>query len=247
MLTKLQFSLSVTLLFACGFLYQFTLKPSCLICYLPSYKSQKGLEALLGRGRIIVFLETSERMEPTPLVSCAVESAAKVYPEQPVLLLMKGLNNSMQLPPNSTSAALSLLSAIDNVFLFPLDMKSLFEDTPLFSWYTQINSSTERFWLHISSDASRLAFIWKYGGVYMDTDVISIRPIPEDNFLAAQKSQFSSNGVFGFLPHHPFLWECMENFVENYNPNIWGHQGPELMTRLLRVWCKLRDFQEGMS
>lgn len=108
----------------------------------------------------------------------------------------------------------------------------------------QINSSTERFWLHISSDASRLAFIWKYGGVYMDTDVISIRPIPEDNFLAAQKSQFSSNGVFGFLPHHPFLWECMENFVENYNPKIWGHQGPELMTRLLRVWCKLKDFQE---
>ena len=139
MLTKLQFSLSVTLLFACGFLYQFTLKPSCLICYLPSYKSQQGLEALLGRGRSIVFLETSERMDPTPLVSCAVESAAKVYPEQPVLLLMKGLNNSMQLPLNSTSPALSLLSAIDNVFLFPLDMKSLFEDTPLFSWYTQVS------------------------------------------------------------------------------------------------------------
>ncbi|XP_057596293.1 alpha-1,4-N-acetylglucosaminyltransferase [Hippopotamus amphibius kiboko] len=244
MLTKLQLSLSVTLLFACGFLYQFTLKSSCLFTYLLPYKPQQGLQALLGHGRSIVFLETSERVEPSPLVSCAVESAAKVYPEQPVLLLMKGLNNSMPLPPNATSPALSLLSAIDNVFLFPLDMKSLFEDTPLFSWYAQVNSNAERYWLHISSDASRLAFIWKYGGIYMDTDVISIRPIPEDNFLAAQKSQFSSNGVFGFLPHHPFLWECMENFVENYNPKIWGHQGPQLMTRILRVWCKLRDFQE---
>ncbi|XP_026947559.1 alpha-1,4-N-acetylglucosaminyltransferase [Sagmatias obliquidens] len=244
MLMKLQLSLSVILLLACGFLYQFTQKSSCLFPHLPPYKSQQGLEALLGHGRSIVFLETSERMELSPLVSCAVESAAKVYAEQPVLLLMKGLNNSTQLPPNSTSPALSLLSAIDNVFLFPLDMKSLFEDTPLFSWYTQINSSAERYWLHVSSDASRLAFIWKYGGVYMDTDVISIRPIPEDNFLAAQTSQFSSNGVFGFLPHHPFLWQCMENFVENYNSDIWGHQGPELMTRILRVWCKLRDFQE---
>lgn len=78
----------------------------------------------------------------------------------------------------------------------------------------------------------------------MDTDVISIRPIPEENFLAAQGSQHSSNGVFGFLPHHPFLWACMENFVEHYNSHIWGNQGPKLMTRMLKMWCKLQDFQE---
>lgn len=110
--------------------------------------------------------------------------------------------------------------------------------------FLQINASVESNWLHVSSDASRLAIIWKYGGIYMDTDVISIRPIPEENFLAAQSSQYSSNGVFGFLPHHPFLWECMENFVEHYNSDIWGNQGPSLMTRMLRLWCKLRDFQE---
>nr|KAF6419798.1 alpha-1,4-N-acetylglucosaminyltransferase [Molossus molossus] len=243
MLKKFQLCLLVILLLSCGFLYQLFLKSSCLFC-LPPYKSQQGPEALLGKGRSIVFLETSERTEPSPLVSCAVESAAKVYPEQPVTFFMKGLSSSLQLPPNSTHPAFSLLSAIDNVFLFPLDMKRLFEDTPLFSWYTQINVSEQRHWLHVSSDASRLAIIWKYGGVYMDTDVISIRPIPEENFLAAQASRYSSNGIFGFLPHHAFLWECMENFVEHYNSYIWGNQGPELMTRMLRLWCRLEDFQE---
>ncbi|XP_057353996.1 alpha-1,4-N-acetylglucosaminyltransferase-like [Manis pentadactyla] len=244
MLKELQLSLSVILLLACVFFYQLTLKSVCLFSCLPPYKSQQGLEALLSHGRSIVFLETSERMEPSPLVSCAVESAAKIYPEQPVVLFMKGLNNSTQLPTNSTYRALSLLSAIDNVFLFPLDMERLFEDTPLLSWYSQINASAERHWLHVSSDACRLAIIWKYGGIYMDTDVISIRPIPEENFLAAQSSRYSSNGVFGFLPRHPFLWECMENFVEHYNSDIWGNQGPNLMTRMLKLWCKLRDFQE---
>lgn len=78
----------------------------------------------------------------------------------------------------------------------------------------------------------------------MDTDVISIRLIPEENFLAAQSSKFSSNGVFGFLPHHPFLWACMENFVEHYDSQVWGKQGPDLMSRMLRVWCRLGDFQE---
>ncbi|XP_011371517.1 alpha-1,4-N-acetylglucosaminyltransferase [Pteropus vampyrus] len=243
MLKELQLLLLVILLLLCGFLYQLTLKSSCYFC-LPPDEFQQGPEALLGKGRIIVFLETSERVEPSPLVSCAVESAARVYPEQPVAFFMKGLSDSMQLPPNSTYTAFSLLSAIDNVFLFPLNMKRLFEDTPLFSWYTQINASAQRNWLYVSSDASRLATIWKYGGIYMDTDIISIRPIPEENFLAAQASQDSSNGVFGFLPHHSFLWECMENFVEHYNSDIWGNQGPILMTRMLRVWCKLKNFQE---
>ncbi|XP_003476556.1 alpha-1,4-N-acetylglucosaminyltransferase [Cavia porcellus] len=244
MLKELQLSLSVGLLLACGFLYQVTLRSSCLFSCLPSSKSQQGPDALLSQGHSIVFLETSERREPPPLVSCAVESAAKTYPEQPVIFFMKGLNDSTQVPPNSSNPGFSLLSAIDNVFLFPLDLNRLFEDTPLFSWYTRINSNAERYWLHVSSDASRLAIIWKYGGIYMDTDVISIRPIPDENFLAAQSSKVSSNGVFGFSPHHPFLWACMENFVEHYNSGIWGNQGPRLITRMLKLWCKLRDFKE---
>lgn len=108
----------------------------------------------------------------------------------------------------------------------------------------QVNASAQSNWLHVSSDAARLAVIWKYGGIYLDTDVISIRPVPEDNFLAAQASHFSSNGVFGFLPRHPFLWGCMENFVEHYDSDTWGHQGPDLLSRMLRVWCRLGDFQE---
>ncbi|ELW48590.1 alpha-1,4-N-acetylglucosaminyltransferase [Tupaia chinensis] len=243
-LKGLQLSLSVILLLACGFLYQLSLKSNRLFSCLPPFKSQQRLEALLSHGRSIVFLETSERTDPPPMVSCAVESAAKIYPGQPVAFFMKGLNNSTQLPSNATPPALSLLSAIDNVFLFPLDMRTLFEDTPLFSWYTRVNVSAERNWLHVSSDAARLAVIWKYGGIYMDTDVISIRPIPEENFLAAQASQYSSNGVFGFRARHPFLWGCMENFVEHYNSDIWGQQGPALLTRMLKLWCRPGDFQE---
>ncbi|XP_042521689.1 alpha-1,4-N-acetylglucosaminyltransferase [Dipodomys spectabilis] len=244
MLKELQVSLSLVLLLACGFLYRLSLRSRCLFSCLPPFKSPQGSEDLLRQGRSIVFIETSERMEPTPLVSCAVESAAKVYPKQPVAFFMKGLSNATQLLPNSSYPALSLLLAIDNVFFFPLDMERLFEGTPLYAWYTHINSDKEKYWLHVSSDASRLAIIWKYGGIYMDTDIISLRPIPEANFLAAQGSRSSSNGVFGFEPRHPFLWACMENFVEHYNSHLWGNQGPLLMTRMLRVRCRLGDFQE---
>ncbi|KAL1782749.1 alpha-1,4-N-acetylglucosaminyltransferase [Sigmodon hispidus] len=235
MLKELHLSLSLVLVFTCGLLYQLTLRSNCFFACLPFFTSPQGPEGLLHNGRSIVFIETSERMEPPPLVSCAVESASKIYPERPVIFFMKRLSNTTQLTSNVSYPAFSLLSAIDNVFFAPLDMKKLFEDTPLFSWYTKVNSSTEKHWLHVSSDASRLAIIWKYGGIYMDTDVISIRPIPEENFLAAQGTRYSSNGVFGFLPHHPFLWACMENFWRRYY-QVWDSEPIFNGSYALHLW-----------
>ncbi|XP_028918811.1 alpha-1,4-N-acetylglucosaminyltransferase [Ornithorhynchus anatinus] len=245
MLKELQISLVIILMFVCGFLYEIILKPKCFFPCIPTFKNLVKLEDVVTHGRGIFFLETSDRLEPPPLVSCAVESASRIYRDRPVVFFLKGLNGNLShLPSNSTNKALSLLSRIANVFLFPLDMKTLLQETPLSTWYSQINPQAQKNWLHISSDASRLAVVWKFGGIYMDTDVISIRPIPSENFLAGQSSRDSSNGVFGFVRHHPFLWQCMENFVENYNGDVWGHQGPALMTRVLELWCNLTDFQE---
>lgn len=139
MLKELHLSLSLVLMFACGLLYQLTLRSQCFFTCLPLFTSPQGPDGLLRSGRSIVFIETSERVEPPPLVTCAVESAAKIYPEQPIIFFMKKLSNATQLTPNASYPAFSLLSAIDNVFFVPLDMKKLFEDTPLFSWYTKVS------------------------------------------------------------------------------------------------------------
>ncbi|CAN2391463.1 acetylglucosaminyltransferase activity [Pristimantis euphronides] len=84
--------------------------------------------------------------------------------------------------------------------------------------------------------------IWKYGGIYMDTDVISIRLIPEGNFLAAEHSQSTSSSVFGLSPYHKLSWEFMEDFVQNYRGEVWGHQGPKLFTRIVKKYCGLPQF-----
>ncbi|XP_078523929.1 alpha-1,4-N-acetylglucosaminyltransferase [Lissotriton helveticus] len=234
--------LSIMSIVVCGVLYGLSLNMGCLLC-LPvfSNKPQK-LENILKPGTGIIFLETSDRLEPRPLVSCAVESAARIYPERPVVFLMKGLVNHTVEETNRTLEAFTLLSAIHNVFIFPLDMETLFEDTPLLPWFIKVNYTGEKHWLHISSDASRLAIIWKFGGIYMDTDIISIRRIPMENFLAAQHQNFSSNGIFSFSPQHGFAWDCMNNFVKKYNGNLWGNQGPFLFTRILKNWCSFPLF-----
>ncbi|NXI56270.1 A4GCT acetylglucosaminyltransferase, partial [Chloroceryle aenea] len=240
MLKKIQICLCF--FFVSGILYEISLLSGCF-SYMPMSKHFLTPEQVLSLGKSIIFLETTERLEPPPLVSCSVESAARIYQDRPIILFMKGLTNDTALEMNSSYTAFSLLSSMKNVFIFPLQMETVFQETPLLQWYNEVDPEQEKNWVHVSSDASRLALIWKYGGIYMDTDVISIRPIPEESFLAAQKSQFSSNGIFGFPAHHKFIWDCMENFVLKYNGNIWGNQGPFLMTRMLKAICNLTDFK----
>ncbi|XP_054022439.1 alpha-1,4-N-acetylglucosaminyltransferase-like [Dryobates pubescens] len=229
--------------FISGILYELSLLSGCFFPYVPLSKHLLSPEEVLSLGRSIIFLETSERLEPPPLVSCSVESAARTYQDRAIILFMKGLSNHTALQGNSSHAAFSLLSAMKNVFIFPLRLEAIFQETPLLQWYNQVVPEQEKNWVHVSSDAGRLALLWKYGGIYMDTDVISLRPIPPGSFLAAQKSRFSSNGIFGFPARHWFLWACMEDFVLKYNGDIWGNQGPLLMTRVLKALCNLTDFR----
>ncbi|XP_073529090.1 alpha-1,4-N-acetylglucosaminyltransferase-like [Phyllobates terribilis] len=195
---------------------------------------------VLKEGDGIIFLETTDRMQPSSLVLCAIESAARVYKNQPVAIFMKGLNNTNI--EEMVKRHFPVLTSLRNIYFFPLRFEEVFADTPLHSWYQKINSQQQSFWTHVSSDACRLALIWKYGGIYMDTDFISIQTIPYKDFLAAESSQYCSNGIFGFSSHHDFTQICMEDFVKNYDSRIWGQQGPRLFTRILKKFCDLPEF-----
>ncbi|XP_020671590.3 alpha-1,4-N-acetylglucosaminyltransferase [Pogona vitticeps] len=244
MLKEIQVCLCIFFVFSFGVFYELSQEHSCLFSCKPASKQLLTPKDVMIQDRSIIFLETTENLQPRPLVLCSVESAARIYSERPVIFFMKGLDNHTMGSVSSSWSSLSFLSAMKNVFLFPLHMETLFQDTPLLSWYLQVNATLEKDWIYIISDAIRLAMVWKYGGIYMDTDVISIRPIPVSNFLAAQSSQFSSNGIFSFQQHHSFLWDCMEDFVRNYDGAIWGNQGPFLITRVLKRLCDLIDFKD---
>lgn len=96
-------------------------------------------EQVLNLGKSIIFLETTERLEPPPLVSCSVESAARIYQDRPIILFMKGLTNDTVLDLNSSYTAFSLLSSMKNVFIFPLQMETVFQETPLLQWYNEVS------------------------------------------------------------------------------------------------------------
>ncbi|KAM5163733.1 alpha-1,4-N-acetylglucosaminyltransferase-like [Mantella aurantiaca] len=200
--------------------------------------SSFSANTVLREGNGILFMETTDRMDPPSLVLCAIESAARVYPDRPVVFFMKGLEDIITKEDEKRARQqFPTLSSLGNVYLFPLRMDQLFNNTPLKPWFDKVNPNKEVYWTHVSSDACRLAMMWKYGGIYMDADVISLRPIPKDNFLAAESLSSTSSSVFGLSPHHQLTREFMKNFVENYRGRKWGYQGPKLITRVIKKLC----------
>ncbi|XP_072266470.1 alpha-1,4-N-acetylglucosaminyltransferase-like [Pyxicephalus adspersus] len=255
MIQNLKITVLMLFMTAAGFLYRSMLKGNN-VSYL-SYifierrndtadtivPKKVTAEDILSGGNSIIFVETGERIRFPSLVLCAIESAARVYPNRSVVFLIKNLNHTYSEEQEKRFIDhYPTISSLNNVYIFPLVMEDVFSKTPLSNWYQKIDIALQSYWIHVSSDGCRLALIWKYGGIYMDTDIISMRPIPNLNFLAAQSSQYSSNGVFGFSPQHHFTWTGMENFVQNYNSKIWGNQGPTLITRVLKTICNLPNF-----
>ncbi|XP_027516606.1 lactosylceramide 4-alpha-galactosyltransferase isoform X1 [Corapipo altera] len=194
-----------------------------------------------SRGNVF-FVETSERTNPGYLFSCSVESAARTHPGTSVVVLMKGLakGNASLLK----HWVFSLLSCFPNVEIRPLDLPELFSGTPLKKWYLWPLRRWEPYFLPVLSDACRIVLMWKFGGIYLDTDFIVLRNLQNLTNSLGIQSEDELNGAFlSFKPKHRFMALCMKDFVKNYNAWIWGHQGPHLLTRVFKKWCPVRTIQ----
>ncbi|NXG20937.1 A4GAT galactosyltransferase, partial [Grallaria varia] len=194
-----------------------------------------------SRGNVF-FVETSERMNPGYLFSCSVESAARTHPGASVVVLMRGLaRENTSLPEHW---AFSLLSCFPNVQIRPLDLPELFSGTPLKKWYLWPLRRWEPYFLPTLSDACRIVLMWKFGGIYLDTDFIVLRNLQNLTNALGIQGEDELNGAFlSFKPKHKFMELCMKDFVENYNAWVWGHQGPGLLTRVFKQWCSIRTIQ----
>ncbi|KFQ71369.1 Lactosylceramide 4-alpha-galactosyltransferase, partial [Phaethon lepturus] len=194
----------------------------------------------------VFFVETSERTNPSYLFMCSVESAARTHPGTGVVVLMKGLTNRNASFPSHWG--FSLLSCLPNVEIWPLDLSELFSGTPLAKWYLQSEHQKEPYFLPVLSDACRITIMWKFGGIYLDTDFIVLRNLKNLTNALGMQSQDVLNGAFlSFKPKHEFMELCMKDFVDNYNGWIWAYQGPGLLTRVFKRWCSISNIQNSMS
>lgn len=81
------------------------------------------------------------------------------------------------------------------------------------------------------SDGLRYAYLYKYGGKYMDTDSWTLKNLVDlKNVAAWEDGNQIANGVMFFEKGNPFIEAVMENFTQLYVPGSRLSVGPPLVT-----------------
>ncbi|XP_050226868.1 uncharacterized protein At4g19900-like [Mercurialis annua] len=125
------------------------------------------------------------------------------------------------------------------------DLQFLFKNTPAESWFQEMKSGNkdpgEIPLAQNLSNLIRLAVIYKYGGVYIDTDFIVLKSFKGvRNSIGAQSIDPVSrnwtrlnNAVLVFDKNHPLIYKFIEEFAGTFDGNKWGHNGPYLVSRVV--------------
>jgi hypothetical protein len=104
--------------------------------------------------------------------ACVIESAAKMNPEYKVYLLYScPINGKLE----DSSEHVRQIFAYPNVKLWRLDLTKYFSKTPLEKWNFGAAVASSAWPKEHSSDVLRLLTLWKYGGTYLDLDVIILK------------------------------------------------------------------------
>ncbi|QDZ25905.1 glycosyltransferase [Chloropicon primus] len=130
-----------------------------------------------------------------------------------------------------------------NIIVERPETEKLIQGTPAEHWWSNIEKwRTGPFFFSHHTEILRLATLWHYGGVYLDTDVIIMKPLKPDlhNCLGTElagkygESKVLNGAILVFEKGSRFIWEAMHEFNSTYRIDSWGWNGPELVTRVSR-------------
>ncbi|KAL6553245.1 hypothetical protein OROGR_007087 [Orobanche gracilis] len=125
------------------------------------------------------------------------------------------------------------------------DFNYLFKGTPAREWYNQlmrgnVNPGEVSLGQNLSN-LLRLGLLYRFGGIYLDTDVIVLRNLNGlRNAIGAQTIDHETknwsrlnNAVMIFDEGHPLLYKFIREFAATFDGNKWGHNGPYLVSRVV--------------
>ncbi|KAJ7542199.1 hypothetical protein O6H91_10G094100 [Diphasiastrum complanatum] len=121
------------------------------------------------------------------------------------------------------------------------DLPSIFENTSAEIWFRRLKEGKiDPGGISLSQNLSnllRLVILYKFGGIYVDTDVIALRDFSTlSNSIGAQSADAFghwsrlNNAVLIFDKSHPILLQLIRSFTSNFNGGRWGHNGPYLVS-----------------
>lgn len=89
------------------------------------------------------------------------------------------------------------------------------------------------------SDILRLEILYKYGGVYIDCDIICVKKIDklldDEFFIFQEKKNLLSNSVVGAIKNNQIIKGLIDELPKKFdiNESIWKSTGPRFLTNYL--------------
>ncbi|KAK9690551.1 hypothetical protein RND81_09G136900 [Saponaria officinalis] len=177
----------------------------------------------------------------------SLESVFKAHPRGCVVILSKSMDSKPGwriLEP--------LVSQGYRVLAVAPDFQLIFSNTPAEEWIKRLEAGLiDPGTIPITQNLSnllRLVALYKYGGVYIDTDVVILKDVSSlRNSIGIQTMENKAinqgttlnNAVLIFDKGHPMLLKFIEEFAYTFNGRRWGFNGPSLVTRV--VYRRNRD------
>lgn len=217
-------------------------------CYRSQANSLQDIsEVKPTPGRSIFFHETScssyrnGKIVINSRQACAVESAALTNPNYDVFLLYTS-PGLIKFENTQSDRYLHALLSYKNVRILHLDYSKYTNNTPLEDLYKYGKIESSSFPQSHASDVLRYLTLFKYGGIYLDLDVIVVKSLEdlEPNYAGVESEWNVAAGILNFAPYglgKYYARQCVMDLRHNFDGNDWGTNGPGVITRLMRGLC----------
>jgi beta-1,3-N-acetylgalactosaminyltransferase 2 len=198
----------------------------------------------------IHFIETQGKYLKSTWIASSIESVFRAYPNA---------NVNWHLAPGVRFQFEDVTNRLDilgyRVNIKTIDVEDLKNET-FTSWTNGFLSTiftkdyNKKVWFSHKSDILRYAILFKFGGVYLDTDILLLKQFPSSiidpqggiakPFAGWQDSgNRNVNGAVLGAPRHDewikrLLWEA-SNIYKNPSMAIWQSVGPQLITKTARA------------
>ncbi|KAK6643187.1 hypothetical protein RUM43_004690 [Polyplax serrata] len=202
-------------------------------------------------GSCIYFHETScpkdmSDVSLNPRQACSVESALRAHPNTDVYLL---ISSPIFVPLSETKNRLvQELLTFPNFKLRHINFSRYLSKTPLEKIHLTGALNGSKWPVSHSSDVLRYATLYKFGGIYLDLDVIVLKPLIKlRNFAGAESNTSVGSGILGFAYDNigrEFAKECANELASTYDGKIWGFNGPGVITRVLGRKCQTTNVSQ---
>lgn len=171
----------------------------------------------------------------------SLQSVFRWHPSACVVILSRSLDT-----PKGAALLAPFVAKGFKVMAVSPDHDALFQGTAAESWFARLKEGKQDpgdiNLMQNLSNVLRLAALYKYGGIYLDTDVIVLRKMSKlRNCVGAQSMNSATgkwkrlnNAVLVFDKNHRALLKLIQQFDLAFDGRKWGHNGPYLLSSVMR-------------